>query len=329
MLSIHNFDEFIFVVGAPRSGTTTLSQFLKEHPSVCFARIKEPHYFARNDLRGLGDRELRDKVEREYLPLFADCGDGRKVAAEGSVTYLYRPELLEPVVRLWPNSRFIIALRDPLKMLPSLHQRLIYIGDEDIDSFAEAWRASGDRAKGRRIPRTCAEPDFLRYDEAGRFGTYVERLFKSVGRERCHVVIFDDLAEDPDGEYRRVLEFCGLEIVPRNDFRAHRSGSKVRLPWLQRLLKRPPKRIRDYVIGDNSPLRQRDMRRQHKGVRKAILSTRERLLKWNRIAAPPDPLDPRIRREIHDHLKGEIERVGTLIGRELNNWLKVDEQPSR
>ena len=324
MVRVDDFDRFIFVVGAPRCGTTTLAQFLKEHPSVCFARIKEPHYFARNDLRGLGDRELRDKIEQEYLPLFGDCGEGRKVGAEGSVTYLYRPEQLEPIVRLWPNSRFIVALRDPLKMLPSLHQRLIYIGDEDIISFTEAWRASADRAEGRRIPRTCADPNFLRYDQAGRFGTYVERLFATVGRERCHVVIFDDLAQDTAGEYRRMLDFCGLEPFPRSDFRAQRSGNKVRLPWLQRLLKRPPSAVRHYVIGDNSPLRKRQAP-PRRGARKAILAAREWLIRWNRIAAPPDPLDPPIRQEIHDNLKGEIDRVGALIGRKLDQWLKVDE----
>jgi hypothetical protein len=211
-------------------------------------------------------------------------------------------------------------------MLPSLHRRLVYIGDENIGTFEEAWKAVPDRAAGRRIPRTCADPNFLRYDEAGRLGTYVERLFETVGRERCLPVIFDDLSSDPDGQYRRLLDFCGLKFVPRTEFRARRQGSAVRMRWLQRMLKRPPKAVRDYVIGDQSPLREKKVPKG--GARRAILKARERLLEWNRTSAPPEPLAPGLRREISAHLGEEIERLSELLGRDLSHWLHADEQPS-
>ena len=103
-------------------------------------------------------------------------------------------------------------------------RRLVFIGDEQFPTFAKAWAAVPDRAQGRRIHRRCSDPRFLRYDEAGRFGTYVERLFSVVGKERCLPVIFDDLSKDPEGQYRRVMDFCGLEPVPGMDFTAQRTG---------------------------------------------------------------------------------------------------------
>ena len=298
MVRVEDFDRFIFIVGAPRCGTTTLAQFLRDHPAVRFSRIKEPHFFARHDLQTLNDDELRAAVERDYLTRFFG-GDRRgRVGADGSVSYLYRPELLEPVLRLWPESRFIIGLRNPLTMLPSLHRRLLYIGDENLQTFEEAWKAVSQRAAGRRIPPSCADPSFLRYDEAGRLGTYVERLFDVVGRERCLPVIFDDLTNDPDRQYRRMLDFCGLEFVPRTEFRAHRRGSAVRVHWLQRLLKRPPKAVREYVVGEQFPLRQQRAEGALKrSARRAILAARERLLEWNRTPAPPEPLAPGLRRD--------------------------------
>lgn len=326
MVRVEDFDRFIFIVGAPRCGTTTLSQFLKDHPAVRFARIKEPHFFARHDLRDLSDEDLRAAIERDYLSRFFGDAAGRRIGADGSVSYLYRPERLEPAVRLWPDARFIIGLRNPLTMLPSLHRRLVYIGDESLPSFEQAWRAAPERAAGRRIPRNCADPNFLRYDEAARFGSYVERLFDAVGRERCLPMIFDDLANDPEAQYRRVLDFCGLEFVPRTEFRVHRKGSAVRLRWLQRLLKRPPQALRDYVVGEQFPLRSdRPERGFKRSARKAILSTRERLLEWNRTDAPQQPLAPELRRELHGKLRGEIERLSDLLGRDLTHWLRADE----
>ena len=54
-----------FIVGAPRCGTTSLSRYLKDHPEVCFSRVKEPHFFSQNDLCQLDDDELNAVVQNE------------------------------------------------------------------------------------------------------------------------------------------------------------------------------------------------------------------------------------------------------------------------
>ena len=323
MVRVSDFERFVFVVGAPRCGTTSLSKYLKSHPSVRFPAAKEPHFFALNDLRGLSDDELRDTVEREYLGRFFDPGSNRSVGADCSVTYLYRPELLEPVLRLWPDSRFVIAVRDPLTMLPSLHKRLLFIGDETLTSFADAWEAVPDRAAGRRIPRRCADPRWLRYDEAGRFGTYVERLFEVVGRDRCKVMVFDDLCADPAKEYQEFIAFCGLEPAARPDLKPERSGRGVRLYWLQRLLKRPPKAVVNYVATDLYLRRTGTSDRAAKaGIRGMILGLRRRLLDWNKVSAPAEPLPLALQQTLRTHFKAEIAKLGRLIGRDLSHWLR-------
>ena len=323
MSRVSTFDRFVFIVGAPRCGTTTLAQFLKDHPAVAFPAVKEPHFFSQNDLRGLSIQELRRKVERDYLRRFFTSGPDRRIGADASVTYLYTPEQLEPIRRLWSRSRFVVAVRDPLTMLPSLHRRLIYLGDETIPTFEQAWAATPDRAAGRRIPRQCADPRWLRYDQAGRFATHLERLFAAVGRENCLVQLFDDLTADPSGSYRRIMEFVGLEAVPRTDFTARRPSRSVRFRWLQRALKRPPTPVREYFAGEQ--YRQRICDLDNNGRRKpppALLSARKRLLAWNRIEAPPEPLPVELQAQICDVLAPEVERLGQLLGRDLGHWLQ-------
>jgi hypothetical protein len=325
MSSIEDFKSLVFIVGAPRCGTTTMWRMLAGHRQVAVPFVKEPHFFSQHDLRGLGDDELRQRVEQEYLGhFFAERSRGQNVGVDGSVSYLYTPEQLAPIVRLWPSARFIIAVRDPLTLLPSLHKRLLFIGDEDLARFEDAWAAVPDRAEGRQIPKRCIEPRWLRYDEAGRFGTYVERLFNAVGRERCTVSVFDDLERDPAGHSRRILEFVGLEPV-KVQVQVARESKQVRYPWLQRLLKRPPRALHPYLA--NIQLRRRlakaarDEAVATSGTGK-LLALRKRLLRWNELDDAKEPIPIHIQHEIRRHLKGEVERLARLINRDLSHWLQ-------
>ena len=322
--SAASFERFLFIVGAPRCGTTTLSRFLKDHPAVRFPALKEPHFFTQHDLGELPERELKRRVERDYLRRFFRADRHRPIGVDGSVSYLYSPEQLEPVLRLWPESRFVVSVRDPLIMLPSLHRRLIYVGQETIPDFADAWAAVADRAEGRKVPRGCQDARLLRYDEAARFGTYVERLFSAVGRERCLVLVFDDLAANPAEQYRRLMDFVGLEPQPGVDLSPNREGQSVKFRWLQRILKQPPGPIKERLGSEF-------FRKHHfgdgagNGAFEALMGLRRRLLRWNRTSAPPQPLSMPLQREIARHFKGEVEYLGELIGRDLSHWL----QPSR
>ena len=327
MPQIEDIDRFTFIVGAPRCGTTTMSRWLQEHPQILFPFVKEPHFFWQHDLRGLEEPELRRFVEHEYLDhFFAEPEGERRVGADCSVSYFYAPEQLEPVLKLWPDSRFIVGVRDPLTLLPSLHKRLLVTGDENIRSFEEAWDAVPERAAGRRIPWSTIEPRWLRYDEAARYGTYVERLFAAVGRERCLVMLFDDLVSDPLGQYRRLIDFAGLRQVAPPEMKAERSGRDVRVIALQQVLKRPPRVLLPYIAG---PLhRARFDRKAATEVRRSggqSRSFRRRLLDWNRIPSQKAEVPIRVQREIKEQFQEEVDRLGEIIGRDLSGWL----QPKR
>lgn len=327
MPRLEEIDRFVFVVGAPRCGTTSLANFLKPHPDIRFPILKEPHFFAQHDLGSLNDAELRNEVESEYLARFFPRSTGEaRVAADCSVSYLYAPEQLEPALRLWPKSRFVVTLRDPMEMIPSLHQRLVTLGDESLTRFEDAWAAVPDRAEGKKIPPTCVEPRWLRYDEAGRYATYLERLFATVGQERCLVMLFDDLAGDPKGQYRRLMGFLGLHPKEEGvNFAPRRASYGVRFHWLQRLLKRPPKPVWKYLAGPYQQKREQrlDGDETESPAVDTIFALRKRLLHWNRMPARKQQPPLRVREEIRSEFKDEIERLGKLIGRDLDHWLQL------
>ena len=313
---------FAFIVGAPRCGTTTLASFLQQHPDVCFSAVKEPHFFSRDEVAGLSGDDLRRAVEEEYWArFFGHCEGNPKLYAEGSVTYLYVPERMKPILDLWPEAKFVIALRDPVSMLPSLHARLLVTGDETIRDFPTAWAKIGERAQGKSLPKRAVDPRWLRYDWAGQLGHNVERFLDTVGRERCHIILFDDLTADPQGTYRNLCAFLGIEPWPDTDFEPQRINKTIRIGWLQRLLKRPPKAIRTALAGEQFHKREKKVGARDSSTLATIFRVRKRLLEWNKVPAKRQPLDPGVRRQIIDRLRDDVILLSRVIDRDLSHWL--------
>jgi hypothetical protein len=317
-------ERFACIVGAPRCGTTSLARYLKEHPGVRFSRIKEPHFFSRLDLNGHSDEALRSIVERDYLARYFKPPTNGEMLAEASVSYLYAADHMRPVLRLWPEARFIIAVRNPLDMLPSVHRRLLYTGDETVRDFEEAWALMDERRRGRRVPPNCVDPRLLDYQEVGSLGKHAARFVETVGAERCLFVVFDDFAGDSAGQYRRVLEFLDLPDDGRTAFGVHRPSKQSRIGWLQRALKRPPHVVRAHLADPRGRVQfTSDGPKLPPRVRKLVRRGRKRLLRLNAAPAEPSELPERIRREMCDTFADDVALLGRLVGRNLSRWLET------
>jgi len=311
------------VVGAPRCGTTTLSRWMRRRPEICFSRVKEPHFFTLVDLTAATDAQLKQAVEDGYIGrYFPHCGPETKLFGEGSVSYLYAPERLLPLLKIWPDAKFIIALRDPFEVLPSVHQRLLVQGDETVQDFATAWRLQEERARGRKIPKTCIDARQLQYLEVVRFGKHVARFLDVVGRERCYISLFDDLRDDPTTAYLDLLDYLGLEDDGFRDFRAHRASQSFRFGWLQRLLKRPSALTGAALAGEafvyrlgSGPPKPPSRKFQ------LLMRLRSKLLDWNQKPAPREELPAELREEIRGLLRDDVLELSRLIDRNLDHWL--------
>jgi Sulfotransferase family len=302
------FPDF-FLIGAPRSGTTSLSRYLAANPQVCFSRPKEPHYFAL-----LAPHSSLEDLETAYLSrYFAHYHDGHRVVGEGSVSYLYSPQAIERILEVNPDARFIAILRNPLEMLPSYHLRMLFILCEDVENFAAAWRLQDARARGQRVPRHCIDARMLLYREVARYGVQIARLYRVAGRDRCHVVVFDDLARDAGAVYRDVLKFIGVDDDCRTMFERRQRSRIYRFRWLQELLYSIRSRHAHAI-----DTRQRTARaREGAGRRKSLV---KRLARWNRIERRPAPLDAEMRATLRAAFADDVTMLSDLLGRDLRHW---------
>ncbi len=310
MTATPRFPDF-FVVGAPRCGTTAFCRYLARNPQICFSRPKEPHYFTRLDAEPSAEALRRDYLER----CFAHYTTNHRAVGEGSVSYLYQPDTLERIRRFNPDARFIALVRNPLGMLPSYHLRMRYLLQEDEPDFAKAWALEPARARGERIPKHCLDLRLLTYSQVAMLGTQVERLFAVAGRDRSHVIVYDDLVADPLGVYRRALDFLEIDYDGQTQFERRYGSRMYRYAWLQRLLFVPAMRGGKMI----DTLQRRKRKYDPDGAKRPSLI--KRVTGWNKIHATPAPLTPQMAAVVRETLAADVRKLSGLLDRDLSSWL--------
>lgn len=228
----------LFVVGAPKAGTTAMHAYLAKHPDVFMSRVKEPTWFG-SDLPG--ERYCRDLAE--YLELFEAARDERWIG-EASPWYLISHTAAREIHDFSPDARIVAMLRDPVALIESLHASALFSGDEDVTDIRRALELEPARRSGQALAPLSKLPQATFYRAIVDFVPQLERYLEVFGRGRVHVIVFDDLARDPAATYRAVLEFLGIDPSFRPRLEVVNPNRVVRSSALRRFYLEPPPRAR-------------------------------------------------------------------------------------
>lgn len=120
------FPEFI-VIGAMKSGTTSLYNYLKKHPEIHMAASKELNYFMTSINYQKGDEWYKNKF------------NSRKLSGEVSPGYSKYEKTAELIYDKIPNCKFIYIVRDPVERIIS-HMNHLEIRPEDLSDSKTQWR---------------------------------------------------------------------------------------------------------------------------------------------------------------------------------------------
>jgi hypothetical protein len=303
-----------FIVGAPKCGTTAMADYLGQHPEVGMAASKEKHYFgsdlhprlARRQDRRPRPRQKQDWFDQrwdEYLGLFAEVQD-RKRLGEASVWYLYSSRAAREIKDFSSQADIIVMLRNPLEMLPSLHSQFVHVGIEPVEDFERALALDEERERSG-TPRGFPPHS---YRSAVRYADQVRRYLDVFGRDRVHVIIYDEFRDRTPDVYRATCEFLGVDPSYVPEIEVVNPNKRVRSRALRRFVWEPPETLR--------------------GVLHAVTSesTRVRvgtaLKRWNTkfIArgAPPDHITESLRPLV----AREVRELRELLGVDVAFWLE-------
>lgn len=279
------------IIGAQKSGTTSLYEYLRQHPQVYMSPVKEPHFFTYE-----GERPPSSSVITEwsdYQALFAQAQD-HIALGEASTSYLHANHAPERIAHYLPEVRLVAILRNPVERAFSNWMHNVENGRERLE-FRDALDAEGERM------RQGVGYAFY-YQYKGFYYRHLCRYLALFPRDRLQVYLFDDLRSDPVSVVQDIYGFVGVDPSFRPRIERHNvSGIPKGLPsrvfslvrkstWVQKKVKPLiPERVRVWI--------------------------RERLT-WRPIL-PQD-----VRHALIELYREDILQLESLLGRELSAWLK-------
>jgi hypothetical protein len=295
------FKADLFIVGAPKCGTTALSVYLSGHPDIKISDPKEPYFFCR-DFKTLASRPQYNwqNIDHYHEICFGSERYGYKVTGDATVWNLYSKVAGKNIFDYNPDAKFIVMLRNPVDMVYSLHSMYVGLGFENVRNFTKAFYLGQSRIEGQNIPPGSVnklDPELLLYSSIGMLGQQLKRLSNIVPRENIKVVFFEDFSQSTLETYMNILDFLNVSYDNRKEFRPVNVQRRISSPFLLRLS-------------------QSQSLRQYVRYVKQIMQVKSLNLG---IAKPP--MTAETRAMLTSFYKEDILELSHLTGRSLNHWI--------
>ena len=290
------------IIGAGKSGTTSLHNYLNQHPQVYMSPVKETNFF---EMEGT-DQESIEMIPQsvtkweEYVKLFEEAGNAKAIG-ETSPMYLYGKRSPENIRRYLPDVKLVVILREPTSRLYSRYLHLARDGRLPTPHFKDAL----DRSNTVWWTRN----DLV---QEGFYHRHLSRYFKIFPKEQIKVFLYEDLQKNAARVMRELFKFIGVDetFVPNMQVRYNLSG-------------KPRNRLINALIGADGM-----MIKSAKAVVPELVKTlksypashsivqRIRIMNLDRPAVSAEER----RRFYQEIYADEIAKLEKLINRDLSKW---------
>ncbi len=294
------------VIGAGRSGTTSLHHYLHQHPDVFLPGVKSPSYFYCLDespeTAARRHRETRSVFVRSrsaYEALF-EGSEHYQAVGEVSPAYLASTRVAARIAAELPDVRLVAILRNPIERF---HSRFVA---RRRDGLEPAPDLESLLAAEKKLPLRPADAAGT-YLAAGYVDRVLETYFLRFPLERILLLLHDDLRDDASSTIRRLFEFLGVDAGVQIETTAHnRSGGTI------------PNATLRFLWTRSAPLRLALRGVLPKAARDAVFHRVTRSLERQ-------PIPESVHAELARHYREEVERLGRRTGRDLSHWLQFQE----
>jgi hypothetical protein len=204
------------IIGAQRSGSTSLYNYLAEHPSVAPTLHKEIHFFDEYFDRGI-----------EWYKAHFDSADYLKahnlITGEASPYYILDPEVPKRIAELIPKVQLIALLRNPINRAYSHHntrvrngkERLLF--EESVNKEIEAF----SRHNGNGYHAFLNSYDTIPYLSRCIYADQLQPWFDTFPKEQLLILRSEDLYTETSETYKKVLDFLNLPQWEPKNYPAH------------------------------------------------------------------------------------------------------------
>ena len=291
----------LLIVGAAKSGTTSLHNYLKQHPEIFMSNHKEPHFLINKEI---GENRIPKGVKKlnEYSSLF-DGSDTFKYRGESSAMYLQFPNIAIKNIKkyLEKDIKIIIMLRNPIDRAFSGYQHVKRFNVDEELTFAQAL----DVCEDRYFKQTSLTPA-TRYIHIGMYYDFVKKFMHSFSGQ-VHVIIYDDFITDTQNELSKVFSFLKVKKIDVNITEKYMVGG---WKWKNRFFKNTfmKKSFLKKIIKIIAPF-------------KFLRIFLNDLFKYL-FTMPDDKMDISVRKKLQNIYKNDVINLSKLLNRDLNFWIK-------
>lgn len=296
----------LLVVGVAKSGTSSLHQYLAQHPEVFMSKAKEPRFISSQVMDFPLGGPKDDKVEawyvkdfEEYKGLFSEV-ENQKIIGESSADTFYFYEKTIPVIKeYFGDPKILIILRNPVTRAYSAYQHLLR-DDRERLPLKEALMQEKNRIdKNYEL--------IYHYKSVSLYAEALQAFLDNFSEVK--VVINEELSKNPQESLKDIFKFLGVEtnVEINTDTRYNLSGI-------------PRWRFAHQVLFEGrsfmGPLR-RVARLFISKERRANIS--RKLMEKN---LQKTFIDEESKKELLSYFKDDIKKTEQILKKDLNHWLK-------
>jgi hypothetical protein len=214
------------IIGASKSGTTSLYSYLRQHPEVYMSPIKEPRFFAfENDklaFNGPHDKRLKSEIItniEDYRALFKAV-NYEKAIGEVSPVYLYSTKAPHRIKHYIPGAKLIAVLRNPTERAYSSFLAEVRDGREPLDDFSKAIED-----EDRRIRNKWSY--VWHYTKRGFYHAQLKRYFNMFDRDQIKVYLYEEWKADNSSILRNIFRFLHVDETFKPDISINYNASLI------------------------------------------------------------------------------------------------------
>jgi len=310
------------IIGAQRAGTTSLFNYLKQHPDIYGSKMKEPRFFLFDGENPKFDGPEKEKSAarfqelrqisitnfQDYCELF-HAATGQKAIGEASPHYLYCPRAAERIRHYLPDTKIIAILRDPVERA---YSNFFLQGPsakmQSIAKFAQAVREE----ENHRLDDIW--DGAIHYVRKGFYYTQLMRYYKAFNQNRIRVYLHSDMRDNPHGLLQDIFRFLEVDDTFITDMSKRYSESSRKVAESPSMNKLFLKKILGTLA---RPFFSDEVRHS---IHQKLVSYFE-----SRNASSVMPLLPsELRGKLIETYREDIIKLQDLLQRDLSQWLRVE-----
>ena len=292
------------IIGAAKSGTSSIFKYLEQHPDICMSKTKETNHFAYMDgipeyvYYGDSPGSLMTSITNfdVYKAQF-NHHPKAKAFGEASPLYLYHTQAPGNINRAIPDVKIIVVLRNPVDRAFSHFLHLRRDGREPVSDFYQALELETERMKKGWFW------DYF-YKDMGLYTGQLKRYYELFDNKNIRVYLFEEFFRDNQRFMADLFRYLGLDL-----------DSKVQTGTKHNISGLPKNRFLHSMLNQSNVI---------KSLLKKVIPTspRQRLKqKLNRINLKKPKMEPETRRMLIKYFKKDILNLQALIQKDLSHWL--------